>query len=181
MEDGDKRQENVTEATEDARERDSDQPISRSSSDLNFKQTQKSDRRRASRSRSRSKPLQRKQRKSANAFRNFMQDFKKDYNKLKSQDLFRLGGQTWRRMSSVEKMPYVETANQVKQQTQQNGKNERQNKPTGGESSKKPDQNQKDQKRKEQERKHSNDSNTDSDSIASETDATSEDVSDLSS
>lgn len=72
-----------------------------------------------------------------------------DHNKLKSQDLFRLGGHRWRRMSSAEKMPYVEAANLVKQQTQPNGKNERQNKSVGGDSSKKPD-NQKDQKKKDQ-------------------------------
>lgn len=46
-------------------------------------------------------------------------------------------------------MPYVEAANVVKQQTQQNGKNERQNKTVGGDSSKKVD-NQKDPKKKDQ-------------------------------
>lgn len=72
-------------------------------------------------------------------------------NDLKSKDLFRLGGQRWRRMSFAEKMPYVEMANQVKQQTsqKQNGKNERQNKPVAGDPAKK-DDNTKDQKRKEQ-------------------------------
>lgn len=55
----------------------------------------------------------------------------------------------WRRMSSAERMPYVEAANVVKQQTQQNGKNERQNKTVGGDSSKKVD-NQKDPKKKDQ-------------------------------
>ncbi|XP_032672826.1 high mobility group B protein 3-like [Odontomachus brunneus] len=190
MENSDKREEKY-EVTEDARgqERDFDdkyQMTSRSSSDRKSKQIERNDRRRASRSRSRSKPPQRKQRRSANAFLNFIQDFKQDHNKLKSQDLFRLGGQRWRRMSSTEKMPYVEAANLAKQQTQQNGKNERQNKPVGGDSSKKPD-NQKDQKKKDQERKRSksrtDDSDIDSDSMTPETDATmtSEDISDLSS
>jgi len=73
-----------------------------------------------------------------------------NYNKVKSRDLFRLGGQTWRQMSSVEKMPYVEAAKLAQQQSQQNNKSTQQNKPNGNDSSKKP-QSQRDQKNKERE------------------------------
>lgn len=52
-----------------------------------------------------------------------------NYNKMKSKDLFRLGGQEWRRMSSAEKTPYVEAAKLAQQQSQQNNKNAQQNKP----------------------------------------------------
>lgn len=69
---------------------------------------------------------------------------------MKSKDLFRLGGQTWRQMSSTEKMPYVEAAKLAQQQSQQNNKSAQQNKPSGSDSSKKPE-NQKDQKKKERE------------------------------
>lgn len=127
-----------------------------------------------SRSRSRSsKPTRRRQWRSANAFLNFMQDFRQvtnrkydgnnvceryvsrtdelqNYNKMKSSDLFRLGGQEWRRMSSVEKMPYVEAAKLAQQQSQQNNKNAQQNKPNSNDSSKKPE-NQRNPKKKERE------------------------------
>ncbi|KYN06703.1 PREDICTED: high mobility group B protein 2-like isoform X2 [Cyphomyrmex costatus] len=144
------------------------------------------------RSRSRSsKPLQRRQWRSANAFLNFMQDFRQNYNKVKSRDLFRLGGQTWRQMSSTEKMPYVEAAKLAQQQSQQNtNKNTQQNKPNNSDSSKKPE-NQRDHKKNEREgRKESkrsrskrDDSDVESDSATSGTGATmtSEDISDLSS
>ncbi|XP_029670999.1 HMG1/2-like protein [Formica exsecta] len=143
-----------------------------------------------SRSRSCSKPSRRKQWRSANAFLNFMQDFRQDYNKVKSRDLFRLGGQKWRQMSSTEKMPYVEAAKVAQQQSQQNNKNEQQTKPDSGEISKKSDNNQRKkerefQKRKERKRSRSktDDSDAESDSATSGTGATmtSEDVSDLSS
>lgn len=71
-----------------------------------------------------------------------------DFDKLKSRDLFRLGGQRWRRMSSAEKMPYVEAAKLVKQQTQQDNKTGQQNKSNGNDTSQK-SENQKNQKRKE--------------------------------
>ncbi|KYN27607.1 PREDICTED: high mobility group B protein 2-like isoform X2 [Trachymyrmex cornetzi] len=143
------------------------------------------------RSRSRSsKPLQRRQWRSANAFLNFMQDFRQNYNKIKSRDLFRLGGQAWRKMSSTEKMPYVEAAKLTQQRSQQNTKSIQQNKPNSSDSSKKLE-NQRDQKKNEREgRKESrrsrskrDDSDVESDSATSGTGATmtSEDVSDLSS
>lgn len=70
-----------------------------------------------------------------------------DYNKVKSKDLFRLGGQKWRQMSSTEKMPYVEAAKQAQQQSQQNNKSE-QTKPSSGDVSKKSNN---EQKKKERE------------------------------
>lgn len=73
-----------------------------------------------------------------------------NYNKVKSRDLFRLGGQAWRRMSSEEKMPYVEAAKLAQQQSQQNNKSAQQNKPNDGDSSKKPED-QRDPKKKERE------------------------------
>jgi len=73
-----------------------------------------------------------------------------NYNKVKSRDLFRLGGQTWRKMSSTEKMPYVEAAKLAQQQSQHNNKSTQQNKSNGNDSSKKP-QSQRDQKNKERE------------------------------
>ncbi|XP_011879503.1 PREDICTED: high mobility group B protein 2-like [Vollenhovia emeryi] len=148
--------------------------------------------RKPSRSRSRSsssRPL-RKQWRSANAFLNFMQDFRQNCNKAKSKDLFRLGGQTWRQMSSADKMPYVEAAKLAQQQSQQSNKSAQQNKSNGSDSSKKPE-GQRDQKKKEQgarkERRRSrskrDDSDAESDSATSGTGVTvtSEDVSDLSS
>lgn len=68
-----------------------------------------------------------------------------DNNKVKGKDLFRLGGQKWRRMSSMEKMPYVKAAKLAQQQSQQTNKNGQQNKPDGSDPSKK-NENQKDQK-----------------------------------
>ncbi|KYN35853.1 hypothetical protein ALC56_09644 [Trachymyrmex septentrionalis] len=142
-----------------------------------------------SRSRSR-KPLQRRQWRSANAFLNFMQDFRQNYNKMKSRDLFRLGGQTWRQMSPSEKMPYVEAAKLAQQQSQQNTKSTQQNKPNSSDSSKKLENQRVQKKNEREERKESrqarrkkNDSDVESDSATSGTGATitSEDVSDLSS
>lgn len=71
-----------------------------------------------------------------------------DYNKVKSRDLLRLGGQKWRQMSSTEKMPYVEAAKLAQQQSQQNNKSEQQTKPNAGDISKKSDN---EQRKKEQE------------------------------
>ncbi|XP_024877687.1 DNA-binding protein MNB1B-like [Temnothorax curvispinosus] len=142
-----------------------------------------------SRSRSSKPPPRRRQWRSANAFLNFMQDFRQEYNKLKAKDLFRLGGQAWRQMSSADKMPYVEAAKQ-QSQNNKNNKNAQQNKPNSSDSSKKAD-GQKDQKKKEREerkerrrsRSRGDDSDAESDSATSGTGATmtSDDVSDLSS
>ncbi|XP_070523002.1 uncharacterized protein [Cardiocondyla obscurior] len=161
-----------------------------------------------SRSRSRStsnKPPQRRQWRSANAFLNFMQDFRQvmsckdgnacecyvikpvplqNHTKVKSKDLFRLGGQTWRQMSSAEKMPYVEAA-KLAQQSQQNSKRTRQRKPNSNDSSKN-SESQRDQikpeakKERRRSRSKSDDSDTNSDSATGKS-ATSDDVSDLSS
>lgn len=73
-----------------------------------------------------------------------------DHGKVKSKDLFRLGGQRWREMSSEEKMPYIKAAKLVKQQSQHNNKSEQMNKTNGDDFTKK-SENQKDQKKKERE------------------------------
>ncbi|XP_067216009.1 uncharacterized protein [Linepithema humile] len=126
---------------------------------------------------------------SKNAFLNFMQDFRQDNNKINSKDLFRLGGQKWRRMSSTEKMPYVKAAKLAQQQSQQNNKNGQQNKPDGNDPSKKTENKKQDEKKKERERRkrsrsRTDDSEAESDSATSGgtvASMTSEDVSDLSS
>jgi hypothetical protein len=69
---------------------------------------------------------------------------------MKSKDLFRLGGQRWREMSSKEKTPYVREAKLAKQLSQQNNKSDHTNKINDNDSTKKSG-NQKDQKKKEQE------------------------------
>ncbi|XP_077273934.1 uncharacterized protein LOC143903824 [Temnothorax americanus] len=204
MEDDNGRKENneVTAGVEEAgtagqQERGSDnqyQPITRPPSSSRKRTRDEIDSRqhdrKPSRSRSRSSrpPPRRRQLRSANAFLNFMQDFRQDYNKLKAKDQFRFGGQAWRQMSSAEKMPYVEAAKQ-QSQNNKNNKNAQQNKPNSSDSSKKADQ--KDQKKKEREerkerrrsRSRGDDSDAESDSATSGTGATmtSDDVSDLSS
>jgi len=69
---------------------------------------------------------------------------------MKSRDLFRLGGQTWRQMSPTEKMPYVEAAKLAQQQSQQNSKSTQQYKSNSSDSSKKLE-NQRDQQKNERE------------------------------
>lgn len=76
-----------------------------------------------------------------------------NYNEVKNKDMFRFGGQRWRRMSSTEKMPYVEAAKLAQQQnnksSQQNNKSTHQNKPNSSDTSKK-SESQRDQKKKKQ-------------------------------
>jgi len=69
---------------------------------------------------------------------------------MKSKDLFRLGGQRWREMSSEEKTPYVREAKLAKQQSQQNNKSDHTNKINDNDSTKKSG-NQKEHKKKERE------------------------------
>ncbi|XP_033226890.1 DNA-binding protein MNB1B-like [Belonocnema kinseyi] len=54
--------------------------------------------------------------KSANAFINFMQDFRKQNPDVKSPHTFRQAGETWQNMSKEDKQPYVDAANGVKRQ-----------------------------------------------------------------
>ncbi|XP_020294187.1 high mobility group B protein 3-like [Pseudomyrmex gracilis] len=124
----------------------------------------------SSRSRSRSVSRRKKQRRSANAFLNFMQDFRQTNNKLKNKDLFRLGGQIWRQMSAADKMPYVKAAKlaaqEQKSQQQTDTSGGQQNKSTNGNSSKKFENPRKDKKRREKRRSSSKTdiSDTESDS-----------------
>ncbi|KAG6795632.1 uncharacterized protein LOC108001883 [Apis cerana] len=130
---------------------------------------------------------------SSNAFINFVQDFRQNYDGVKSSRIFQMAGERWKKMSSDEKQPYLKAAMDIRNKKQNQQKTENTYKieninieqPKNDDSQKQEKPGKKEKKKKEPKRpnKNKNYTESDTDSITSgcSTDTNTSDISDMSS